>query len=154
MRKQEKMGVSLIWMSRVQKAGVEYSRISRNRGTLALRRSLIINSYLYDHPFPPHLPFPHHSSSSRVPGDSRSSVGLQISFLCRLIKLVWHISDCYHLISGSGLLGYSIFFLLPLPLSVQKTRAYFPLSTVVAKLLNSEWIFLLSIFCIFLPYCS
>lgn len=28
------------------------------------------------------------------------SVRLQISFLCRLIKLVWHISDFYHLISA------------------------------------------------------
>ena len=27
------------------------------------------------------------------------SVRLQISFLCRLIKLAWHISDFYHLIS-------------------------------------------------------
>lgn len=98
-------------------------RLSRNRGTLALRRSLIINSYLYDLLLPVQLPSSSSSRSatpppaapllqSRVPqaepplarvepsGETvLLSLRLQISFLCRLIKLVWHISDFYHLIS-------------------------------------------------------
>lgn len=71
--------------------------LSRNRGTLSLRRSLIINSYLYDlllfaqprpavHPLsssPPRASHPWPWSS-----ELSLSVRLQISFLCRLIKLV------------------------------------------------------------------
>lgn len=38
------------------------------------------------------------------------SVRLQISFLCRLIKLAWHISDFYHLISPPSVHLSSSFF--------------------------------------------
>lgn len=89
---------------------------------MSLRRSLITNSYLYDlllfvQPstttlslFIPHeIPTKSESRDQSHPWPwgkgslslslSIFSVGLQISFLCRLIKLAWHISDFYHLIS-------------------------------------------------------
>lgn len=87
------------------------SRISRNRGTLPLRRSLIINSYLGPLPFSPILYCRQTTPATgivfaslddyfvREVFRSSSSVSLQISFLCRLIKLVWHISNYRHLIS-------------------------------------------------------
>lgn len=103
------------------------SRISRNRGTLPLRRSLIINSYLGPLPFSPILycrqttPGIVFASLDYSVGEvfrSSSSVSLQISFLCRLIKLVWHISNYRHLIltranllplSKSGAMGFATF---------------------------------------------
>lgn len=102
---------------------------------MSLRRSLITNSYLYDlllfvQPstttlslFIPHeIPTKSETRDQSHPWPwgkgslslslSIFSVGLQISFLCRLIKLAWHISDFYHLISPPCP-SFSLFFFLP-----------------------------------------
>lgn len=98
-------------------------QISRNRGTLPLRQSLIINSYLDPLSVSPILycrcrraPQPRNrlrlagrltprSKVSPLPPLSclalvSFSQSTNLFFLCRLIKLVWHISNCRHLISS------------------------------------------------------